>query len=200
VDCPGWIAFRPARADDAEAIAPLVDQAGGGVYEFLLGDASAGVDVLSALRRGIADSVGPHSHRQCTVAEVRGWPVAVAMAYPAAWMLNDDTGFLPPDRVAHLAAFQATQDFGSYFLSALAVDPAWRRRGLARCLIERTLARAAREGFDRLTLHVWADNEPARRLYESVGFATVAVAPIVWHPRLPHHGGSVLMGRSVSEP
>lgn len=52
----------------------------------------------------------------------------------------------------------------------LAVDPAWRRRGLGRALIVAALAEADARGARRAFLDVRAGNEAARGLYASLGF------------------------------
>jgi len=49
------------------------------------------------------------------------------------------------------------------------VDPAWRRRGLARRLMQEILAWAPAAGISRLVLHASADGRP---LYEGLGFVT----------------------------
>jgi len=48
----------------------------------------------------------------------------------------------------------------------------YRGRGIGRALVQATLAAAKTRGIRRVELTVRADNEPARRLYESFGFAT----------------------------
>ena len=59
----------------------------------------------------------------------------------------------------------------------VAVSPAYRRRGIARELIQALLRELARQGSHRLTLEVRASNAPARALYESLGFAQVGRRP-----------------------
>lgn len=39
----------------------------------------------------------------------------------------------------------------------------------------------------------WADNKRAIKLYKRMGFAQISVAPVPWHPELPHIGGSISM-------
>ncbi len=56
------------------------------------------------------------------------------------------------------------------YISTVAVDPAYRRRGLARRLLESSRAAAARRGSTYLALDVLASNAPARALYESIGY------------------------------
>lgn len=191
------IQIRPAEADDAFELAQLIDMAGGGVYEFLLAGLVPGLSAREMLVPGLAGTSGSFSHRHSTVAVRDGAVVGVAHAYPVDWMRMEDFSGLPPDRMAHLEDFQAKQDWGSYFLSALAVDPACRRDGVARALLAEVYGRARTGGFDRVTLHVWADNATARALYEREGFKELAHAAIPWHERLPHHGGSLLLRRFV---
>ena len=55
----------------------------------------------------------------------------------------------------------------------VAVDPPFRRRGVARCLIQQLLANFRGKAF----LEVRASNLAARKLYHSLGFEAVAVRP-----------------------
>jgi putative acetyltransferase len=52
----------------------------------------------------------------------------------------------------------------------IAVDPAWRRRGLGRALLTAALAQAAAAGYRKATLTAFAGNEGALRFYEACGF------------------------------
>lgn len=68
-------------------------------------------------------------------------------------------------------------------VNTLAVDAAYRRAGVGRHLMREVLREAARLGATRATLEVRASNVAARRLYESLGFSTVAVRPAYYtHP------------------
>ena len=191
------ITLRPADPDDSPAIAPLLVEAGGGIYQYLLEGVVPGMGVAEMLVPGLAAREGSFSHRHCGVAVEGDRVVGVAHAYPADWMKSVDRSFLAPDRLEHLRPFDAAQDWGSYFLSALAVAPVWRRRGVAGRLLDWVEDRARTGGFDRITLHVWADNAAARRLYARHGYIDVEVAAIPWHPQLPHEGGSVLLRKRL---
>lgn len=59
------------------------------------------------------------------------------------------------------------------YVSALAVRPEHRRRGVGRVLMERVVAGAEHLGLD-VGLDVDLDGEPARRLYEAMGFREVS--------------------------
>ena len=60
---------------------------------------------------------------------------------------------------------------GRYHVSLIMVAPNYRRRGLAARLLARAEARARELGYDRLALHVRADNDAAQRVYRRFGFA-----------------------------
>jgi ribosomal protein S18 acetylase RimI-like enzyme len=55
-------------------------------------------------------------------------------------------------------------------ITAVQVDPAWQRQGLAAVLTSALAAAAARRGADRVLLQVETGNAPARALYFRCGF------------------------------
>jgi [ribosomal protein S18]-alanine N-acetyltransferase len=65
--------------------------------------------------------------------------------------------------------------FDELHINNLAVDPAWRRRGVASELLRFVLEEAAGEGATRATLEVRRSNEAARQLYERFGFSFAGV-------------------------
>jgi [ribosomal protein S18]-alanine N-acetyltransferase len=65
-------------------------------------------------------------------------------------------------------------------INTIAVDPASRRTGLAASLMRQVMNEAARSGATRATLEVRASNEPARRLYASLGFTESGVRPLYY--------------------
>ncbi len=60
-------------------------------------------------------------------------------------------------------------------INNLAVAPPWRRHGMGRHLMERVLVEGEARGAHQATLEVRRSNEPARRLYETLGFAVAGV-------------------------
>jgi ribosomal protein S18 acetylase RimI-like enzyme len=69
-------------------------------------------------------------------------------------------------------ARRATMAEGSY-LSSIGTRPAFRRRGLGALATSLVAADAIEAGSELIHLAVEAVNEPARRLYERLGFAVV---------------------------
>jgi ribosomal-protein-alanine N-acetyltransferase len=56
-------------------------------------------------------------------------------------------------------------------VATIAVDPAWQRRGIARCLLAELVRQAMALGANQLTLEVRVSNRGAQDLYRSFGFA-----------------------------
>ena len=75
--------------------------------------------------------------------------------------------------VAGYVGCQTVLDEG--YITNVAVLPAFRRRGVAECLLGELVRQA--EGLSFLTLEVRASNRPAAALYEKMGFSRVGVRP-----------------------
>ena len=57
----------------------------------------------------------------------------------------------------------------------LAVDPAHRRRGIGKALLQAIMEEARQKGCSRVTLEVRKSNEAAQRLYQSLGFVAQGI-------------------------
>jgi mycothiol synthase len=105
-----------------------------------------------------------------------GWTAEQLTAKQAEpWF--DPGGFLLHERDGQLAAFCWTKvhteevpPLGEIFV--IAVDPAFHGRGLGRELTLAGLDWLAGRGLTTAMLYVEADNDPARHLYETLGFTT----------------------------
>jgi ribosomal-protein-alanine N-acetyltransferase len=73
----------------------------------------------------------------------------------------------PEGVIAYCAAWIV---FDELHINNLAVLPAWRRRGVARELLEHVLHEAVAAGAGTATLEVRSSNLAARQLYETFGF------------------------------
>jgi ribosomal protein S18 acetylase RimI-like enzyme len=69
------------------------------------------------------------------------------------------------------------------YVSMVVVDPAHRRRGLARTLLERARSATRSRGRPYIALDVLAANAPARTLYESLGYRPLRAASYLVHDR-----------------
>jgi ribosomal protein S18 acetylase RimI-like enzyme len=194
------IEYRAAHLSDSLDVARFLCIAGGGLYEFLFDGIVPFVTATEFLATGVAGTDSPISHRNCHVAieTVSGRVVGAANAFPADLLSRDPYPLVPPERQDHIRAMMQLQDQGSMFLNALAVDEGCRGAGVGTRLLDWAEAQARDGGFDRWSLHVWADNQAARLFYQARGFHDVAIAQVAPHARLPHRGGSVLMSLALA--
>ncbi|MCW5702851.1 MAG: GNAT family N-acetyltransferase [Xanthobacteraceae bacterium] len=192
------IDYRPAMPDDGAAIAGLICQAGGGLYEFLFDDLIPFVRAFDIVAAGVGMSDSPLSWENCLVATGgSAGVVGVANFFPADSISDETFLSLVSDRFEHIRPMLQLLDRGSMFLNAVAVAGNYRGNGIGTRLIERAEARALEAGLPRLSLHVWVDNVPAIRLYKRHGFTEVGIAELAASPRLPHRGGSLLMRKTL---
>jgi GNAT superfamily N-acetyltransferase len=70
-----------------------------------------------------------------------------------------------PGRAAHIAN------------AGFVVAPPWRGRGVGRALVEDSLVEARRLGFDAMQFNLVFESNPARRLYEELGFEVTGRVP-----------------------
>lgn len=191
-----------ASPDDSRDIARFMCIAGGGVYEFLFDDLIPFVTAVDLLSGGIGGEQYPISYRNCRVASLGhdGEIVAAANVFPADLLKEDHFVLLGSERHNHIRPMLELQDWGSMFLNSLAVSDAYRGSGIGAALLGWAETRTAEAGYDRLSLHVWADNVAAVNFYQARQFVRVGIAEIAAHPRLPHNGGSILMRRAIGDP
>jgi hypothetical protein len=76
--------------------------------------------------------------------------------------------------VANASIAPASPTGRQWVLSNVAVEEEYRGRGIGRRLVEACLQHAWREGAGQVLLQVWQANDPARHLYESLGFEPVS--------------------------
>ena len=96
----------------------------------------------------------------------------------ATWMAWHDQ-----QTVGLVAGVQDTEDATRAWLVSMWVDPAFRRRGIARDLIQEVLGWSAGRGRSAVHLHVTSNNPVARELYLRMGFVTTGDS--IPHPRRP---------------
>lgn len=85
--------------------------------------------------------------------------------YLVAWEGDEPLGH------AYLALAEAPE------LQDVSVRPEFRRRGIASALTDAVEAECRERGFDRLTLKVALDNEPAQALYRKLGYVDTGAVP-----------------------
>ncbi len=93
------------------------------------------------------------------------------------WPEWDSPGAVPPGfvwvehgQVVGNVSLRPALERGGYLIGNVCVHPDWRRRGIARALMEAALTRLSARGGRWAGLEVRADSPEARRMYEHLGF------------------------------
>jgi ribosomal protein S18 acetylase RimI-like enzyme len=189
--------LRPARKDDARALAQLIDIAGEGFAKYLWSQsAQAGESALDVGIRRAQREDGGFSYRNALVAETGGEVAGLLLGYRLADPY--DTGDLAalPEMVRPLVELESLAP-GSWYVNALAAFPEHRSRGLGTSLLNEAdrLSRAA--NAKSVSLIVAEENAGAMRLYRRTGYRESARRPLVPIPGLDHGGDWVLMTKAV---
>jgi ribosomal protein S18 acetylase RimI-like enzyme len=170
---------RPARPDDAWALAELVNIAGEGLaLHVWSGMAGPGESAWATGRsRAVRDS-GGFSYRNAIVLEENGKVVACLIGYP----LENAPGTINYDEIpAMFVPLQQLEDEvpGTWYVNVLATYPDSRGKGYG----GRLLAIAEQKALDAncygLSVIVSDANTAARRLYEKQGYSEHAQRPMV---------------------
>jgi GNAT superfamily N-acetyltransferase len=82
-------------------------------------------------------------------------------------------------RIVGNVSLLAAKQNGRYLVANVAVHPAFRRRGIARVLMEEVIEHIQAQNGRKIMLQVQADNKSAIQLYESLGFETLG-SQTIW--------------------
>ena len=149
----------PSSADTSPALDP-------GIVPVAATDAEALAHLMLDAYRGTEDDDGE------TIDDARA-EIGRLFADEFGTLDEDASGVVRADDSV-VAATLITRYEGTPFLAFSMTAPAWQRRGYARAGIERAMARLAARGETALNLVVTRANEPARRLYQRIGFREVS--------------------------
>lgn len=185
--------LRPARKDDARALALLIDIAGEGFGQYLwaqsAGPGESALDV--GIKRAMREE-GGFSYRNGTLAESDGKVAGLLLGY----RLDDpyDTGDVAslPKIVRPLVELESCAP-GSWYVNALAAFPEYRNRGLGTLLLSEADQLTKVAGATMVSLIVAEENAGAMRLYRRTGYREAARRRLVPFPGLGHGGDWVLM-------
>lgn len=190
------LSIRPARLSDAPVLAALNLLAGGGVYQFLYDDRPGEPGAAELMARSVLSADGALSWTRALVAEIGGQVAGGLTHQPYDAMPPAGVeATVPADRTALVAPIQAMGAPGSWFINTIAAGDRFAGRGVGRALLAAADAVARRDGYDRLSLRVFADNTGAIRLYEKTGFTVAGSVDVPHHDRFSRPGGVWLMVR-----
>jgi GNAT superfamily N-acetyltransferase len=168
-----------------EAVARLLFESAPDMYmRFSAGRERA----LATLERAFAEPGNVASGEVAWVVELNGRPAAAMAAFPVAEAGVRSRAFLrltlrgtpvwhwPSTLRLYWTGGRATPKprERSFYIDALATDPAFRRRGAAQALLDEAERQARERGLPAVALDTSMNNEGARALYAAAGFDEVA--------------------------
>jgi ribosomal protein S18 acetylase RimI-like enzyme len=179
------VLVRKARPEDAGAVARLLFDSAPDMYERFSGGRER---ALATLERAFGEPGNVASNDVAWLAELDGRPAAAMAAFPVGEAAARSRAFLrltlrgiplwhwPRTLRLYSAGGRANPKprNDSLYIDALATDPALRRRGAARALLDEAVRQAHEAGLPAVTLDTTIDNEGARALYAAAGFDEVA--------------------------
>ncbi len=191
------ITFRQATREDCARIARLFMIASDGIAEYIWSRVDApGLSLLEIGERRYARENTAFSYQNCLVAENDGAVVGMVHSFP---MVEPAPGERTGQTDPVLAPYAELEDYGSLYISALAIFHEHRRLGIGTRLLAEARRRARTLGLDRLSLICFEKNVMALRLYRRLGFVELDRRPIVPHPFLRYREGDALLLAAPSD-
>jgi ribosomal protein S18 acetylase RimI-like enzyme len=179
------VQIRKARAEDAKAVTDLLFESAPDMYERFSGSRRR---ALATIGRAFEEPGTVASCEVVWVAELDGRIAAAMAGFPVTEAGERSHTYLrlalhgtpfwhwPATLRLYFAGGRASPKprDDSFYVDALATDPALRRRGAARALLEQADREARARSLPAVTLDTTMNNEAARALYAHVGFDEVA--------------------------
>ena len=189
------IKYRQGKKEDSNKIAAMIDIASDGIVEYLFHDLVPRISPVEVLADDLENDNYPHTYKSALVACDGYDLVGMALSYPSSYhkITDEIRSFIPTDRLEHLSHFYASRLENSWFLDALCVIESHRRRGIGEKLISLTKKKAIANGYNALSLIVFADNVLARSLYQHTGFEVVQKVELRGNKFIKHQDGCLLM-------
>lgn len=190
--------IRPATPRDATDIAAIVDMAGEGLPAYIWGqivDVGQSSHEIGRTRAMRPD--GAFSYRNTHIAEIDGVVAGAVICYP----LGDPVEIGNLDKMHEIGrplALLEAEAPGHCYVTALAVYPEFRRRGVGRSLLKHADAIGRDTAPKGMTIIVASENIRAKRLYEEIGYRAKASRPLIGFPGFKRGGEWVLMTKAHS--
>ena len=180
------ILIRPAVPGDAQVVGQLLYMTLGRTADYLLGHHDQAGRAERILSQLYALPRNRFSYQYADLAVLDGQVAGLLLSYPGALATALDLHTAGPllalCGLAGMARFVARAwplalvretERGRYYISHLAVLPAYQGQGLGRRLLVHAESRARAAGLEQCSLTVEIGNERAYRLYEKVGYRPV---------------------------
>jgi ribosomal protein S18 acetylase RimI-like enzyme len=194
--------YRPARVSDSRFIAEMIDVSSDGIALIELTSAAQAAGDRTALDVGAAEYAseeGDYSYRNCRVAKIADRRAGTLLSFPMHARDPADAASPPPfDGTDVFAPYKYLEAPDTWYICGVALLPEYRGRGIGTGLMQIARQQARNQGYGRLSLVVFEENEAAVNLYRRLGYVTVDRAPTVPHLLIRAGGDALLMVAPVS--
>ena len=188
---------RKAQKENCRDLAFLINLAGEGIPAFLwegMIEANESALDVGAMRAAREEGGFSYTNARICVENDSVQGMVIAYRQPDSIPIGDLSQF--PGVVRPLIELEA-QAPGSWYINAIAVYEEYRGKGIARKLMECSEEQARSERCDSMSLIVASENSNAKKLYEYLGFISIASLPVISYPGCLHGGDWVLMTKDL---
>jgi len=189
------IKCRPGEKKDCTKLAELINIASDGVVEYLFHGLVPGMTPVQTVAHNLENDNYPHSYKSTIVATAKNDIIGMGLSYPSSYhkITDEMRGFFPAERLEHFSDFYSSRVENTWFLDALCVIESHQRRGIGEKLISLTKEKAVENGFNALSLIVFADNALAIPVYKRTGFEVIHKVDLRGNEFIKHEDGCLLM-------
>lgn len=181
--------IRKAVKEDSADIARLFLISSDGLAEYIWSlIAEPNETVADAGARRYAREGVAFSYENCLIATRDG--ATLGMAHSFAMERDPDAA---PETDPVLKPYSELEDYGSLYLSGLAVFEPHRNEGIGLALMDAVNRRAKDLSLPRISLICFERNEGAMRFYGRLGFRELDRRPVVPHPCLHYPDGDAIL-------
>ncbi len=189
------IKYRPGEKRDCVKLAELINIASDGVVEYLFHNLVPGMTPVQVIAHSHENDNYPHSYKSAIVATDKNDIVGMALSYPSSYhkITDEMRSFFPAERLEHFSGFYSSRVENTWFLDALCIIESHRKRSIGEKLISLTKEKAIENGYNELSLIVFADNTLAIPVYERTGFEIIQKVELEENEFIKHKDGCFLM-------
>lgn len=184
------VSIRPARPEDAEALAPLVFSSGPAAFDYVFSHGTK-INAVEFLSRSLQTPGGEFGYDIHWAAELDGEVVGAAAGFtgerPVAYMLSAIRRIVgaygPAEGIGVMIRGLRMENLvrppkgREYCVAHLGVRPDLRSRGIGERLIRHLIEQARSGGYPLAVLDVSVENPRAQALYERLGFVVTRACP-----------------------
>jgi len=189
------VTIRPATRDDSPEIARLFLISSDGLATYIWSKMQTpGLSLEEVGARRYAREGVAFSYENCLIAVEGDAVLGMLHAFPM-----ERAADAQPETDPILRPYSELEDYGSLYISGVALYPGHRGKGIGTRLLDAAASRARRLGLPRLSLICFEENRRAMALYHRYGFVEIDRRPLVPHPTLKYReGDAVLLTCTIS--